>query len=119
MNIRIHVTKNILRESHNCSKENSGLNCAIALAVRDLLPNTKVRRCYLAFFDDSWNYQESTTLPVIASKFIDRFDLNTPQQRLRMKPLSFDVDIPDSVIERIGIEEVNRILETSETLERV
>jgi hypothetical protein len=55
----------------------------------------------------------------LAAMFIDTFDKKTPFERLEMDELSFEVDIPEEVIEEIGINEVHQILEKTPSLELV
>jgi hypothetical protein len=117
MKIRITITKDVLNETKYCGPINAGLNCAIAVAVRDMVPQAKVRTHYIAFFDTSWNYITSSFLPPVAVRFIKKFDTRSPEERVRIKPISFDLDIPDEVIERIGIDQIHKILSESKTLE--
>lgn len=131
----INITKDILYESRNCKnesfiKDKIGQNCAIGKAIFNL------------FGDLSWVdnnniliYREGFTscileemiskpsdyqiyLPHRARTFIEEFDNNSPDERANMQPFSFDVEIPDEVIELVGgVEEVYKILEESKTMQ--
>lgn len=119
MKIRIHVTKEILERSKMCDSD-PGTNCAIALAVRDIFPGARVAYDTIyPFFSDEGSIGDGLLLPGKASKFITDFDHKDAWERMRMTPVYFEIDVPDSIIDRIGIEEVNRILSESTTLERV
>lgn len=113
MTIRIHVTKEILRESMYCPREGLSKNCAIASAVREIFPDAGVGTwgIYLDWCEIS--------LPDEASDFVKKFDDSTPLERSALTPLSFSVNVPDSAINRIGIQEVESILSNSLTLEKV
>jgi len=113
MKILIKVTKEVLKRSMFCSGTSINENCAIALAVRDLFPRATVGASFIN------SLAEQIELPDSAIRFIYKFDSKTPDQRLQMHPLSFEVDVPDSVINEVGISEAYRILSESKTLELV
>lgn len=122
MRLLIKVTKEILEKSKMCGRkasDNTGANCAIALAVRDVWP-------------EAWVYHEKIhtdlfgrgnavfiPLPYEAIAFIKHFDSLEidPEARTKMPPISFYVEVPESVIEEIGISEIERIVANSNTLE--
>lgn len=102
-------------------------NCAIALAVRDIAPHAMVTLVNI-LWDGSFMYhnpnippfdREVSDLPIEAKKMIQLFDSTSPMKRLSLPEFSFEVDFPDVLVEKIGIEEVKAILEKSETLEAV
>ena len=120
MKMKIKVTKDILKRSMMCGTKNDDFvahNCAIALAVRDLLPEAAVssRSIFLHINDRL----VSIELPNEASKFISEFDkLSTqPEKRLTLSEVEFTIDLPEKVINNIGINEVKSILANSQTLE--
>lgn len=117
MKIKISVTKEILEASKMCGK-NPGVfkteSCAIALAIRDVLPDASVQFKKINTILKPDKY--SIPLPPEATKFIFRFDNLTPEDRTTMSPISFEIDVPDSYIESIGIEEVKEILSKSKSL---
>lgn len=134
MKIKITVTKEILERSAMCGicsaqyEFKSVLtNCAIALAVRDIFPIAIINHASIFFNPvDNGRYLKGKKLaapriplPEEANMFIIQFDVASIEQRLAMRPFSFEIDVPQSVIDKIGISEVTRILENSETLELV
>lgn len=139
MTIRIHVTKDILEKAMYCGINpetgnklkneisNIGSNCGIGVAVRELFPNAWVSNSSIWLFDitPDYNYVMGRpphiyiSLPIEAKAFIRRFDFFKPEDRVNMTPVSFNIDVPDEVINRIGIQEVESILSNSLTLEKV
>ncbi len=113
--LRIHVTKDVLKRSMMCGVDNLDTNCAIALAVREVFPRANV------WSRNIWVANGRILLPEVATKFIRRFDRLkfNPERRLKLHELSFDVLVPPSVIDAIGLAEVKAIVEKSETLELV
>lgn len=92
-------------------------NCAIALAVRDIFPKAEVFASEIIPF----GMGPEICLPDIASDFIKEFDnfKNDPKARLLMPEISFEIDVPMKVIEKIGIREAYKVLSESRTLELV
>ena len=116
MKILVKVTKEILWKSKMCMLDQSVYtNCAVSLAIREIIPMASVRRQYI----DMDHYK--IRLPEIASSFIDEFDslVDSPSRRVLMTPISFEIDVPNEVIESIGISQVYKILSESKTLEHV
>lgn len=137
MKILIKVTKEILEKSSRCIQE-TGFNCAIALAVREIFPNSWTRSAFIHILDMNQlndtkikepkksfgNLIDEFTLfmiqlPEEAQIFIDEFDSNGIKERLEMEPISFEIDVPDELINEIGISQVFKILSESKTLEHV
>lgn len=137
MKILIKVTKDVLKESMYCisglcntenlfkQKEGIGFNCAIGIAVNKLFENAWVSRNKIIVYE---NFTEMNTgkdisipLPMEAQNFIIRFDRlrEYPAQRLNMEEFTFEIEVPQSVIDKIGIDEVHKILSESKTLELV
>jgi len=128
MKIKINVTKEILEKSAAClsnSFKQASQNCAIALAVREIFPRAGVSDTDISTV--SCNEQDYDVnadigfmeLPKSARRFIQNFDRASYYGRCTMSPISFEIDVPDSVIEKIGLDEVRRILAESKTLELV
>jgi len=115
MKILIKVTKEILERSKYCNFAICDVtaNCAIALAVRELFPEASVG-CETMMLAGC-----SVRLPNEASLFINEFDSNGPVHRQLMPPISFEIDVPDYVIDQIGIGQVYKALSESKTLEHV
>jgi hypothetical protein len=120
MKLKISVTKEILEESKMCGYDNPnvGRNCALALAVRDIFPSAYIRLESISI-KGQHDIKTQIRLPVVASIFIAEFDQNSPDERAAMQPLSFEIDIPDEVINRIDITEVTELLKDHKTLQLV
>jgi hypothetical protein len=121
MRITIKITKEVLKETMFCGGiygNNNTTNCAVAFAVREVFPNARVGAETLNF---GVGVPEFAYLPQRASVFIDRFDslVGTPSERLLLPEFSFDIHVPDSVIDKIGINEAKEIISKSSTLELV
>lgn len=125
----IKVTKEILYESSFCPVLIPGQtasdfqakfirgNCAISNAVREVFPLAETfRNCICPF---GLMGVSEIRLPQEASEFISQFDFARPEKRIEMQPISFEIEVPQEVIDKIGIEEVTRILSESKTLELV
>lgn len=118
--IQIHITEDVLERSMWCGigKVPVSTNCAIAVAIRDIFPNAVIG----SFIDFGKEFdQNSIITPKVASDFIDRFDslLHKPYNRLELPEFSFEIEVPDEVVEMINIDEIKRICETSSTLSLV
>jgi hypothetical protein len=115
----IKITPEVLERAKMCGIENTGENCAIAIAVRDIFPKAWIgRNLFFPFCDKSGgksNTELDVDLPYEATRFITHFDSLTPLERVALPPFSFTVTLPDEVVERIDISQVWK----SETLELV
>ena len=100
-----------------------GKNCAIAKAICALFPLSVVGAEEIYFYKTLQINEMpycSVPLPGNAKKFIVEFDNNTPLARLKMDPISFDIEVPDEVIETVGgVEEATKIINEAQTLEIV
>jgi hypothetical protein len=123
MILTITVTKEILEASKMCGRFDKqqvggiGENCAVALAVRDIFPNAYVATeviCPLGISVGA--HQAEIKLPREVSDFIRVFDFANPEKRIQLPELSFDINIPDSIIEQIDISEISKLLEGHPTL---
>lgn len=127
--LKITVTQEILDSPHTCKKNTR--HCAISLAVRDIFPEARVGLYYIApFVSDEvamsipglsvirldYELNEGMNFPLgdRMSSYIVDFDHGLP-----MKPASFDLEIPDWVIEKINIDEIKQILVDHPTLELI
>lgn len=134
MKILIKVTKEILERTKSCGRAKKGMNCAVAVAVGEVFQNVWVARDTMYVFDDTPTLLQmyyrgledvlksgakvtQIELPEIASNFIRHFDNRFGESRIMMKPISFEIDVPNEVIDSIGIPEVYKILSESKTLE--
>jgi hypothetical protein len=117
MKIKIHVTKDILEKTKMCGEieeqRELASNCAISVAVREIFP-------YALVGCSTIEVQGSTIikLPIKACNFVSAFDRNFPEERVLMDPISFDIEVPEKVINSIGISQVEKILSESLTLEK-
>ena len=130
MKIKIHVTQDILERTQFCriGTKSTSKNCAVAHAVRDIFPRAQVEYDYIhpyghkEFGVDLSSRSDDPhkiKLPEEAIEFIRDFDSLSSKARVNMPPLSFEVDVPKSVINKIGITQVEEILSKSLTLEKV
>lgn len=136
--LKINITKEILERSKFCNyipgtdrriswhqhRDNPSLtptiNCAIALAVRDIFPLAQVEEETIEVYtEDNSDFPVLINLPGKAGYFIRNFDINTPEERVSMKPISFEIDVPDQVIESINIDEVKDIISKKDILELI
>jgi len=123
--LTINITKEVLKEAMYCGTPGSGrfasTHCGVAVAIRDIFPHAAVGMFNFSIDGRMGPDSESIDikLPFEARQFICEFDnlVSTPEKRLEMKELSFDVNLPDKVIQAIDIEEIKQILKDSKTLE--
>lgn len=114
--LQITVTQEILDDSQTCQYTPS--HCAVARAVRTIFPHANVFPLGGIFIDDESanNYckNKSSTgikLPLEAIEFIEKFDGG-----ITVEPFSFEIDIPDSIVEKINIDEIRPLLDNHPTL---
>jgi hypothetical protein len=135
MQLRIKVTKEHIEKAKNCEVGEYQQNCAIALAVRDIFPYAHVELGFFfldALLFELWlkthkpsslkrfETQHAIKLPKKAKDFISIFDEATPEDRVKLPELEFEVDIPDHILEEhINIEEIKEILNGHPTLSLV
>lgn len=131
--LRITVTKEILERSKYCASDiNQGYNCAVALAVKDIFPEAYCYQSFMVFDQagkdkcDSGFFSASKFKGAIGAHFpafvfmwIQQFDRIEPNERVKMSPISFEISIPDEVIEKINIDELKPLLENHPTLELI
>lgn len=126
MKLRINVTKKILRRSWMCGAD-VGEGCAIALAVLEIFPYAWTSRTEITVYkgprifvqDELRDVVGRIQMPIEATAFTYAFDnlKGRALERLTLPELSFDVVVPQSIIDHIGIAEIERILATSSNLE--
>lgn len=142
--LRISVTKNEYKKAVMCGVDESMIveeNCAIAMAICSIFPHAFVQGENILFYKDKsygqWCKEVNESgdiylptpecisvvpLPAEAQEMILKFDglIEDPLKRLELPELSFEIDVPDVVINEIGdIEEVKAIISQSPTLELV
>lgn len=118
MKLKIKVTKDILEKSKDCYT-NSIQNCAIALACRDVFPTCNVTACYIRPFPCTKMSDIEIGLPNKAFEYVVRFDSSSPEERVLMPEIEFEINIPDEVIEQINIDELRPLLANHKNLELV
>lgn len=113
--LKIKVTKEVIAISRFCQGPTTSSNCAIARSVRRLFPDFQVT------YDDVYLglNEHVCLLPEIARNFIINFDKlrDTPDERLKLNPIEFEVDIPEKYFPEIS--EVHKILANCQTMELV
>ena len=125
--LTITVTKEILKEAMYFSTTLD--NCAIALAVREIMPQAAVGTDNIyPFYQDKYTFEDSLKglnqfnsslhLPENARDFIKKFDKSKPSEIEEMTSISFDIEIPDNVLEKLvpDLSELEIILAKSSTL---
>lgn len=136
MKLTIHINQQVLEHSKNCtpygnpSETRVGQNCAIGKAIYDLFGDLSwVSSEEIEIFKDGVMFNERglftrkadwlIKLPFSARDFIGRFDELSPEQRVKMKPFDFEINIPNAVIRLISLEEIYKVLADSQTLSLV
>lgn len=129
MKILIKVTEEILHKAKDCGilikgpETYASRNCGIALAVREIFPEASVtdRKIYPISRGVVMKCLPSEVIPLPrrAQAFVRLFDYLDPYKRTQMKPFSFEIELPTSLISTIGIGEVYKVLSESKTLELV
>lgn len=138
MKLLIKVTKDIIEKSSGCpvlrtyssddKKSYSKQNCMVSLAVREIFPHALTTTYFeldglvgaIYPFGDEKDDITSIDIPHKVVQIINRFDTMSSYRRLReIDPFEFVVDLPDAVIDKIGLAEVDRILSTSTSLSKV
>jgi hypothetical protein len=130
--IEVNITKEVLFESRNCKVglhkvTKTGQNCAIGKAIFNLFGDKSWVTTYdiqiykngIEFSDKGFIENKCDIrikLPNNASEFVRAFDNYTPERRVEIEPFSFEVEVPDEVIDMINIDEVKRICGMSPTL---
>lgn len=122
MKITIHITKEVLEKTKTCSPKTGFVtaNCAISYAVREIFPealtspvlNHPLKAWKITNLENTFNIP----IPESAAEYAMRFDMTPESKRPSLPEFSFEIDVPTSVIEKIGIGEVYKILSESKTL---
>jgi len=115
MKILIKVTKDVLRRSAMCKMDNEvTTNCAFALALKDVFPKAWAGISTISFAPGAY-----IKTPEKMRNFMFEFDSLTPEERKDMPEQSFEIEVPQEIIDQIGLSEVYKILSESKTLELV
>ena len=128
MKLEISITRDILNRSANCVSF-PGQNCAIGLAIFEIFGHRSNvdsheivilnKNLYEGDLILKSNVMAQIPLPNKAQEFIDEFDESLPHERKLMEPFTFEINIPENVIEMINIDEIYKVLETSTCLKLV
>ena len=142
MKLKVEVNKRIIQEAASCPlvPHSSVLlkkfqdehlrdlisNCLVSRAVREIFPQavtmTGTEFGVLYAFIDPFNEgddENNIMLPGEVAKAIDGFDYANTKERLLIKPFTFEIDVPASVIERIGISQAYKALSEARTVSLV
>lgn len=127
MKIKIKVTKEIQQRAMDCGHIDGKAseyteNCEVAEAVREIFPLVKVCHASVRLpgvFAILFTNGDEISLPYEAERRIKLFDKLSPCDRIKQEPYEFEIDVPEQIIDRIGLSEVHRILKESKTLELV
>ena len=136
MKLKIKIDQDILAKSAHCPSSGNaqkamvGQKCAIACAIVNLFG----KRSWVAgtrififpeqpIFDqhgdlESKNVDYVIDLPEKAQDFINVFDTADPEERMQMEELEFSINVPEKLIDEIGIDQVSEILSTSRYMEK-
>jgi len=125
MRVKVNVTKDVLERSKMCGikKKYKSDSCAIALAFIDLFETARVGHfeTWLITYPEKKEFDSlsKVCLPKSAINFIRKFDMLSPSERVLMTPFSFEIEVPEYVISKIGISQIYKTLSESRTLELV
>lgn len=104
--MRIHITKGVLERSKDAGNGDirtyAPQCCAFAVAVRDIFPKAEVGSAYIFPFP----FMGMIELTPEMRKFVRMFDVLPSEQRTQLPEQSFDLEIPDEIIEQIDIQEI-------------
>lgn len=110
----IKITPEVLERAKMCGtkecKRAVVKSCAIAEAIQNIFPKSNTSAHYIRVYLDDSADSIMIDLPKIATDFILLFDKTTPHLRPLMTPFSFTVELPDEVVERIDISDVEKSL---------
>lgn len=130
LQFKIKITRAIIEQCIHCGCANDqfsiGRNCAIAIALQDILPDAYVTNHYIFPFGiwDELKKDIKIPLPVVAQQFIKLFDgfYLIPHLRLLLPEFEFMIDIPQEVVDEINIDEIQELIKNKnviQTLEAV
>ncbi|HLK30890.1 MAG TPA: hypothetical protein VKT28_20100 [Puia sp.] len=110
VNFKIQVTKEIIAQCKEVgvlgNADIIGNECPIAVAVKHIFPDVHVTNFYL--FPFGMNTENKILLSPIAQNFVNLFDSLSmiPRTRLLIPAFEFEIEMPDSVLEQIKIEDL-------------
>ena len=110
MKLKITITKDCIDNS----KRHSGYKCAIANAIRFIFPNAFVWENGIRV-NGIYDKINEINLPQKATNCIVAFDLGYEL----IPGFEFEIDIPDSIVNKINIDELRPLLVNHKNLELV
>jgi hypothetical protein len=111
-----------------CGDVNVGQNCAIGNALFALFKGrTWVNKHNISVYENQFlnllNEENKRlyliSLPENAQEFIVSFDRASPERRLHIDPISFDIEIPEPLVKELGLDFIHKVVKTEEQLELV
>lgn len=117
--ILVRVTKEILAETRYCGNTaHTGLlsrNCAIAQALKAIFPQVSVGHNYVYI---QTSRKTMIQLPSNVATFIYEFDRLRfkPEQRLSLTPITFELNVPNELIDEIGITQLKDLINETDNL---
>lgn len=124
MKVRVNITPDVLERSKMCGLDGKRIieSCMLQVAFSDLFPECVVLVSSVNLLGRASLGKPSgdeVILPEIAISNRRRFDSLQPHLRVLMTPFSFEIEVPEYVIERIGLSQIYKVLSESSTLEMV
>lgn len=121
MTILVKVTPEVLKRPMFCGFDGRPiiLSCMLTEAFRDLFTNCHVVVDTANLLGEVSGSGDEITLPDLAIDKRRVFDSLGPNARLLMSPFSFEIEVPEYVISKIGLGEIYRVLSESKSLELV
>ncbi len=117
MELEVYITEDVLLKSARCPRDSRATECAIAIAIRDIFPDSIVGTHSIIFEEsDCCKMIATAALPEKAIRFIRDFDAASPVERAQMRPFKFKFEIPPVVIKTIDISEVTETVKKSPVL---
>ena len=118
----IRITKEIIEHCKNCgtgnNKRETGNNCAVAYALKDIFPDVYVTNYHIFPFgmDAEKGEDMKIEMPVIAQQFVKLFDGFSLMPNLRplLPEFEFSIDIPGEIIDQINIDELMELIKGDE-----
>ena len=118
---KIAITKEIIAHCKNCGTGNEvhriENTCAIAFALAEIFPKVHVSNVFIFPFGTNGSKENDIKIPMppVAQQFIKLFDgfYLMPDLRPLLPEFEFTIDIPDKVIDRVNIDEMKELINSS------
>ena len=116
--INIKITKEIYAQSKYCglmvNDEVQG-DCAIQKCIKQIFPDALVEYDFIHVYLENEDEPVLIDLPDEAIDLIKVFDRSNPNERAAMKELEFSIDIPEALLSKIDLSEINDVLTTKQS----